>query len=110
MQVKIREVVYLELDNGKCPFEEWLDKLKDSKMQFAVYARLTRIRDGNFGDHKSVGDGVCELRIPKGPGLRIYYGLKGDELVILLGGGDKKSQRKDIANAKEIWRKYKSEN
>lgn len=109
MEVKTRKIVYLELDSGKCPFEDWLDGIKDPKLAYAVDARLVRVRDGNFGDHKSVGDGVFELRIPKGPGLRVYYGLKGDELVILLGGGDKSTQKKDIVSAKELWSKYKNE-
>jgi putative addiction module killer protein len=76
----------------------------------AVDARLTRVRDGNFGDHKSVGEGVFEIRIPKGPGLRVYYALDGDRMVILLGGGDKSTQSKDIKAAKELWRSYNNEN
>jgi putative addiction module killer protein len=74
----------------------------------AIDARLARIRDGNFGDHKSVGEGVSELRIPKGPGLRVYYGLEGDTLVVLLGGGDKSTQEKDIREAQELWRNRKA--
>ena len=57
-------------------------------MQAAVDARLTRVRAGNFGDHKSVGGGVFELRIDLGPGLRVYYGRHGKEVVVLVGGGD----------------------
>jgi hypothetical protein len=64
---------------------------------------------GNFGDHKALGSGVYELRIMKGPGLRVYYGLRGDEVVVLIGGGDKASQKKDIDKAKILWRRY-SEN
>lgn len=109
MDVTARRIVYLELDSGKCPFEEWMASLRDKTFTGAVDARLTRIRDGNFGDHKSVGDGVFELRIPKGPGLRVYYGLEGDCLVILLGGGNKSTQQRDIKAAKELWRKYKNE-
>ncbi len=70
-------------------------------------SRITRIRDGNFGDHKSVGEGVYELRIDKGPGLRVFYALDGENLVVLLGGGDKSSQDKKIEEAKYLWRKYK---
>lgn len=75
-------------------------------LQRAVDARLTRLAVGNFGDHKSVGAGVFELRIPKGPGLRVYYGLRGSELVILIGGGNKSTQKKDIEKAKILWRQY----
>lgn len=109
MQVKERSILILQLSDGKAPFETWhigLDKI----LQRAVDARLTRISVGNFGDHKSVGEGVFELRIPKGPGLRIYYGLKGDSIVVLIGGGDKSTQQKDIVKAKELWRRYRNEN
>ncbi len=85
----------LQLANGKVPFETWYEDL-DQLLQRAIDARLTRLAAGNFGDHKSVGAGVFELRVPKGPGLRIYYGLKGNELVVLIGGGDKSSQKRDI--------------
>ena len=104
-----RNIVYLELDDGKSPFREWFENLKDKKAQITVDARLARVRDGNFGDHKSVGDGVFELRISLGKGLRIYYGLDGDTLVIVLCAGDKGSQRRDIGKAKELWSKYLDE-
>ncbi len=98
----------LQLSNGKVPFEAWYNRL-DKLMQRAIDARITRLVVGNFGDHKSVGDSVFELRIPKGPGLRVYYGLKGNELVVLIGGGDKGSQKRDIKIAKELWRNWKNE-
>jgi len=75
----------------------------------AVDARLTRIRDGNFGDHKGVGEGVFELRISKGPGLRVYYAINNEEVVLLLGGGDKSSQKRDIEYVKKLWKEYKDE-
>jgi putative addiction module killer protein len=95
----------LRLDTGKVPFESWHNNL-DTSLQRAVDARLTRLADGNFGDHKSLGAGVYEWRIMRGPGVRVYYGLKGDELVVLIGGGSKASQKKDIDRAKVLWRKY----
>ncbi len=98
----------LQISNGKVPFEIWYDRL-DRTLQRAVDARLTRLAVGNFGDHKSVGAGVFELRIPKGPGLRVYYALKNNELVVLIGGGDKGSQVRDIDRAKELWRKSVNE-
>jgi putative addiction module killer protein len=107
MQPKTRTVRALVLDNGRCPFEDWLESIREATFIRAVYARLTRVRDGNFGDHKSVGQGVFELRIPTGPGLRVYYGLDGTEVVILLGGGDKSTQSKDIREAQALWRNYK---
>lgn len=96
----------LQTLDGRVPFEEWFGSLKSSAFQVAIDARLTRVADGNFGDHKSVGDGVFELRIPKGPGLRIYYGLDGPRIVVLIGGGDKSSQKKDIRKAQEPWKEY----
>lgn len=108
MQVKERRIIMLQLTNGKIPFENWYDKL-DQLLQRAIDARLTRLAVGNFGDHKPVGAGVFELRVPKGPGLRVYYGLKGNELVVLIGGGDKGSQKRDIEKAKELWRNWSNE-
>ena len=70
-------------------------------------ARLNRVRLGNFGDCKSVGGGVEELRIDFGPGYRIYFGRDGDRVVILLGGATKKRQNKDIQDARVCWADYK---
>jgi len=75
-------------------------------MRAAVDARLTRVRAGNFGDCKSVGGGVFELRISFGPGLRVYYGLHGRQVVVLVGGGDKRSQARDIRRAQELWQQF----
>jgi putative addiction module killer protein len=108
MNIKERHIVMLQLSNGKVPFESWYNNL-DFVLQRAIDARVTRLAVGNFGDHKSVGAGVFELRIPKGPGLRIYYGLKGDQLVVLVGGGDKGTQKRDIEKAKKLWRNWTDE-
>jgi len=101
-----REIKKLELQNGLVPFDEWFDSLRDTRMQAAVDSRLARVRAGNFGDAKSVGGGVCELRIALGPGLRVYYGLHGQTVVVLLGGGDKRSQLRDIRRAQELWQQF----
>ena len=101
-----KEVKKLELQNGLVPFDEWFDSLRDKKIQAAVDARLARVRAGNFGDCKSVGGGVFELRIPLGPGLRVYYGLHGRQIVVLLGGGDKRSQPRDIRRAQQLWQEF----
>ena len=93
--------------NGKAPLEEWLRELKDKKTKACLLNRIDRLRLGNFGDCKSVGSGVFELRMHHGPGYRIYFGLDGKTLVILLCGGDKKSQKQDISNAIESWKEYK---
>ena len=101
-----KEIKKLELQNGLVPFNEWFDSIRDKKMQAAIDARLTRVRAGNFGDYKSVGGGVFELRISFGPGLRVYYGLHGRQIVVLLGGGDKSSQPRDIRRAQHLWKEF----
>lgn len=83
-------------------FSKWLSKLKDTQGKVAILRRVDRMKTGNFGDHKSVGNGINELRIVVGPGYRVYYTVKNDEIVILLIGGDKSSQSEDIERAKEI--------
>lgn len=94
------------LHSGKSPFEEWFSKLRDSTAKARILTRIDRLRFGNFGDCKSVGGGVFELRIHFGPGLRVYFGLVGSEVVLLLGGGDKGSQQKDILACQNYWREY----
>lgn len=83
-------------------FSQWLSKLKDTQGKVAVLRRVDRMKFGNFGDHKSVGNNLSELRIPTGPGYRVYYTQKNDEIIILLVGGDKSSQGDDIKKAKAL--------
>lgn len=89
--------------NGNEPFTKWLRGLKDSTIKARIRHRLDRVRYGNFGDCKSLGGGLYELRLSFGAGYRIYYGREGDRLVILLVGGDKSSQKRDIEKAKIYW-------
>ena len=107
MNVIPRELVEYETENGRCPFSEWLDRLKDVAARAIIRKRLNRIRIGNFGHTRSVGEGVFELKIDFGPGYRVYYGLDGDTLVVLLCGGDKGSQEIDIRKANEYWQDYR---
>ena len=88
------------------PFSEWLTSLRDVRTVGVVRARLNRIRLGNFGDCKSVGGGVEELRIDFGPGYRVYFGREGASVVVLLCGGSKKSQARDIVAAQRRWKEY----
>ncbi|MEY4501865.1 MAG: hypothetical protein RIS52_1755 [Pseudomonadota bacterium] len=83
-------------------FRDWLKTLRDRKARLRIGERIDRLVAGNFGDTKSVGDGVQELRMRFGPGYRIYYIWRGDVLIILLNGGDKDSQVRDIAKAKRM--------
>ena len=83
-------------------FIEWIDNLRDKAAQHKISVCIKRIEKGNLGDHHSVGEGVSEIRIHFGPGYRLYYTMRGQQIVIMLCGGDKKSQRKDIKTAKMI--------
>jgi len=83
-------------------FSTWLKGLKDNVAQARILVRIKRFEEGNFGDVKSVGEGVYEARFTFGPGYRIYYVKRGEEITILLCGGDKGSQEDDIRNAKII--------
>ena len=103
----VREIEILLYHDGRsAPFSNWLNSLKDARTMGIVRARLNRIRLGNFGDCKSVGGGVEELRIDFGPGYRIYFARDGQAVVILLCGGYKGSQSSDIRLAKRYWRDY----
>jgi putative addiction module killer protein len=101
-----KDVVVFRAPDGRVPFEEWLAQLNDKKAVARVLARLARVRQGNLGDCKSVGEGVSELRVDYGPGYRIYFGQKGRTLVVLLCGGDKRTQGRDIRLAKQYWREF----
>lgn len=107
MFVVPKEVVVFRRDDGRVPFDEWLDELNDKRAVARILARLARVRLGNLGDCKSVGEGVSELRVDHGPGYRVYFGQQGQTLVVLLCGGDKRTQERDIRLAKEYWRKFK---
>jgi len=100
------EILEYLTESGQNPFRKWLEGLRDRQARAKIRVRLNRIRLGNFGDSKSVGGGVSELRIPYGPGYRVYFGRKEKKVVILLNGGHKKTQAKDIALAQEYWNDY----
>ncbi len=83
-------------------FVDWFDRLRDRRARERIVARLLRLQLGQFGDVKTVGDGISELRIDYGPGYRIYFKQQGLELILLLIGGDKSTQARDISRAKDI--------
>jgi putative addiction module killer protein len=93
-------VTIYEQSDGSRPFEEWFDNLRDRRAQTRVDARIARLAVGNPGDFKSLGEGLYELRIDYGPGYRLYFAFSGRQIVLLLCGGDKKSQSSDIATAR----------
>ncbi len=102
-KIEVREYI---TEDGRNPFQEWLIALRDREARARIRIRLDRIQLGNLGDAKSVGRGVSELRIPYGPGYRLYFGREGTSIVILLCGGNKQSQRQDIAEAQGFWADY----
>ncbi len=104
MEAKPKNVVHLLTDTGD-PFDGWMESLKDATAFSKIVIRLKRVAQGNFGDYGPVGQGVSELREHYGPGYRVYFGQDGDT-VILLTGGTKKTQARDIARAKGLWREY----
>lgn len=85
-------------------FDKWLKRLKDRKAVLAIAKRLDRAILGNFGDVSPVGEGVCEMRIFIGKGYRLYYVLRGHRIIVMLCGGDKSTQKKDIIRAKSMAR------
>ena len=90
-------------------FAKWLSKLKDMKGRIAVARRIERMEQGNFGDVKSVGSRISELRITTGPGYRVYFTKKEETIIILLIGGDKSTQSKDIEKAETLLEEYDDE-
>lgn len=100
-------ITYYLTRNGKKPFKEWLNSLKDITARNAIRIRLDRVRLGNVGNNRLVGEGVHELKIDYGPGYRVYYALDGQTVILLLLGGDKSSQKNDIAQAKAFWTDHK---
>jgi putative addiction module killer protein len=106
MQPQKRKVLHFTA-GGKDLFGEWLQSLQDISGEEAVLKRIVRIEEGNFGDHRSVGQGVWELRIHHGPGYRVYYGEDGPFIILLICGGDKGTQKKDIRKAQRLWTDYR---
>ena len=103
-----QEVRVYARSDGSEPFTQWIRGLRDGATRNRIRQRIARVRLGNFGDTRSVGEGVQELRIPFGPGYRVYFGREGDAAVILLCGGDKSTQTRDIERARDYWRDHRS--
>jgi putative addiction module killer protein len=101
------ELRYYQTAGQRLPFAQWLRQLRDIHARARVRARLARVAAGNFGDVRQVGEGVMELRIDYGPGYRAYFARMGNQVVLLLCGGDKSTQEKDIARAKGYLEDYK---
>jgi putative addiction module killer protein len=99
----------LTTQSGESPFEEWYLSLRDNLIRIRIRSRLDRLVLGNFGDSKFIADGVYELRLQFGSGYRIYYANANSSIIVLLAGGDKGSQKKDIELAISLWRMFQDD-
>ena len=104
-EIKKRTIKLYQKDNGECPVIEWLESLDDS-IRYRVKSRLARVSLGNLGEYKMLGDSLGELKFKFGSGYRVYFGEFEGEIILLLCGGDKATQKKDIKLAKEYLADY----
>ena len=102
------EIEFYLTPSGRNPFDDWFESLREMHARSKILTRLTRLKLGNFGDCKSLGDEVAELRIHYVPGIRIYFSKIGNKVILLLCGGDKGSQSRNIDKAKEYLKEYQS--
>jgi len=113
LKAGVRKTSFFKEDDDSEPVKDWLNGMRRKK-RFVEYqkisTRIDRAAQGNFGDHRILGGAFGELRIDYGPGYRVYFGLIGDELIVLLNGGTKSDQQADIELAKSRWERYLEEN
>jgi len=109
MKVRRYEIRLYEAEDGCAPFAEWIRSFRDMRARARIEQRVNRLVAGNFGDCKPLkaANGVHELRLDFGPGYRVYFGIAGQVIVLLLTGGDKSSQEKDIRRAVTYWNEYR---
>ncbi|SLM32133.1 conserved hypothetical protein [Desulfamplus magnetovallimortis] len=105
----MKKIVHYITSDGKSIFQGWFRTLRDRRAKINITKRLTQAKKGSFGDTKSIGDGVHEMRINYGPGYRVYYANDLETIIVLLCGGDKSTQDEDIKTAKKYWAEYKQE-
>ena len=108
MEIRPRIIRSYKAPDGREPFERWLDSLRDKKAQAIILERLNRVRLGNFGDSRHLGEGVYELRIHYGPGYRVYFGELDEVIIVLLCGGAKRAQNRDIQRARDYWQELRN--
>jgi putative addiction module killer protein len=107
MEVKPIQILIYQDPKGKEPFTEWLTSDCDKTIRARIFSRLDRVEQGNLGDCKSFGKSLFELRIHVSPGIRIYFGKMEDTIILLLLGGTKSTQKKDIEKAKIYWEDFR---
>jgi len=103
-----KKVIPYDTSDGKEPFTEWINGLRDVMGRKRILVRTRRLEQGNYGDCSPVGEGVSELRMFFGPGYRVYFGETTKNIVVLLCGGEKSTQSEDIEKAKAYWKEYKN--
>ena len=103
----LRELQVYQTPNGREPFTEWFESIQNQETQDTIQKLLDRLALGNFGDYRAVGSGIFELRIHFAAGYRVYFREVDNTIVLLLCGGDKSSQARDIERAKNYWLEYK---
>ena len=108
MQMRRRRILYYLTPASRNPFEQWFERLRDTKVQALITARIERLRQGHRGDYKRLDNNLYELRIHYGAGYRIYFGVFRNNVVILLCGGTKGTQHRDIARAQNYWNEFRS--
>ena len=106
MQIRPKEILNYITPSGRDSYQQWYTRIKDQKARIAISNRITRLRIGNFGDFKRLSSGLYELRIDYGPGYRVYFGLFQHDTVILLWGGTKGTQQRDIDRAQNYWNDF----
>ncbi len=108
MESNSKQIILYADENSNEPFQAWIDQLRDKQGRRRIINRLLRVQQGNYGDVEPIGDGLSELRLFFSPGYRVYFGEDAGSIVVILCGGDKNSQNRDIEKAKTYWKEYKS--
>jgi putative addiction module killer protein len=108
VEVIPQQIEVYETEAGRVPYSEWVLALRDKQAFARISIRLDRVALGNLGDYKPIADGVFELRVDTGAGYRAYFGRVDSSTIVLLWGGDKSTQQRDIERAIEYWADYRS--
>ncbi|MBF0565507.1 MAG: type II toxin-antitoxin system RelE/ParE family toxin [Nitrospirae bacterium] len=107
MEITPKRIEIYVTEDGRIPFLDWLNSLKDVKGRAKIRVRIDRLSVGNFGDCRAIGSGVYELRIDYGPGYRVYFGQASSDIMLLLCAGDKDSQKADLKKALLYWEDFR---
>ena len=107
MEAKTKNIIHYLNTCGESPFVNWIIQLKDIRAKQIIEARIRRLSSGNYGEFKSVGEGILESRIAYGPGYRIYFAEVSESVLIILIAGGKYTQNEDINKTKKFWKEYK---